>query len=493
MIVLRYIAQAIILHGVFFTQELPYGKPNFFQMKEDHQIKAFTMPMGSVIPQSVVQKIAPVQTLSSDIYYLKVLLDHDDPVRFEFVLENFSDGMELFIIDLDINSWVGPYSYKIMKIGGHRASGILNSKNILIEVSVPIGEQMTFPVGRVIIPKGRPENFNEIMEKVNQNKVLPSPKHIKKIRTNNRQLNGIQNQRDHLRNILVCGYWPPTNEMVRPFSTNEDLNPDGWIGENWEDRGYDVHSYFPTFDPADCEVCGQGEGDLEVDYQDTSEDWWNIVDSLNPIAIITFSRGGGMDFRWELEWMTTNWDESQWIEDFEEPLLPTPSPPDSLWPQNTPRYSSLPMDSIEMAMNLSGLSLYPVIDYTFGTGNYLSEYLGYHGVWYKAQMDSLNQLDRSCHMAGHIHVGGLADWSEAFEAVSITLREVIEVLDENRISTGDVNFDGSVSILDFYFIISYLMQEVEFDYNALIIGDINHDQMVDIFDLILLSDILSNS
>ena len=59
-------------------------------------------------------------------------------------------------------------------------------------------------------------------------------------------------------------YWPPTNEMVRPFSTNEHLNPDGWIGDNWEDRGYDVHSYFPTFDPPDCDGCDKEKETLRL-------------------------------------------------------------------------------------------------------------------------------------------------------------------------------------------------------------------------------------
>ena len=490
--ILRYFFQTIICYGVLSAQELPHGKPNFFQMKENPQIKELTLVTGAIIPQYVIDEIEPVKHLSYDIYHLRIKTDRDDPVRFELIPENFSDGMELFFIDLEINGWVGPYSKKVMRANDQIVSGGLNSKNILIEVSVPQSSEMRFPVSSMVIPRGKPDNFDEIMRQSRKRKNLSVPHEIKENGPGDPESNGVRNHRDHFRNILICGYWPPTNEMVRPFSTNEELNPDGWIGDNWEERGYDVHSYFPTFDPPDCEVCGQGEGDLEVDYQDTSEDWWNIVDSINPIAIITFSRGG-IDYRWELEWMTTNWEASQWIEDFEEPLLPTPSPPDSTWPYNAPRYSSLPMDSIEAAMNLSGLNLYPVIDYTFGTGNYLSEYLGYHGVWYKAQMDSLNQIDRSCHLAGHIHVGGLADWDEAIEAVNITLREVIEVLDEEQVAMGDVNFDGSVSILDLYFIISYLMQEIEFDYNTMLIADVTYDQMIDVFDILQLSDVLSNS
>ncbi len=60
-------------------------------------------------------------------------------------------------------------------------------------------------------------------------------------------------------------------------------------------------SYFPTFSPADCNNCGQGNGDLQVDYQLTYEDWLNIVDSIQPIAIITFSRGS-IDNTWEFKW-----------------------------------------------------------------------------------------------------------------------------------------------------------------------------------------------
>jgi hypothetical protein len=347
-----------------------------------------------------------------------------------------------------------------------------------------------FPVQEIIGPEKRPENFNDLMAPTGKSGVLPA-----QYRVGTKKLNSFSStvsliQRDHLKNILLCGYWPPSNECIRPFSTV--LNHNGWIGDNWEERGYDIHAYFPEFSDPDCENCGQGDGDLEVDYQDTSEDWWNIVDSINPVAIITFSRGG-MDYRWEIEWMCTNWEESEWIADFEEPLYPTPSPPDSTYPQNTPRYSSLPMDSIYSAVSLSGLNTYPVIDYTYGTGNYLSEFLGYHGLWYKAQMDSLNNISSSCHVAGHIHIGGYVDWDDAHEAVKLTLREVIEVLDENEVIIGDVNYDGLISMVDLYFIVSFLMGEFEFDDNELIIADLNFDLSVDIYDVLMISNILLDS
>ena len=52
--------------------------------------------------------------------------------------------------------------------------------------------------------------------------------------------------------ILLTGYWPPSNEAVRPFSNNPVQNPGGWVGSDWEGRGYDVYSYFPEFSPPTC-------------------------------------------------------------------------------------------------------------------------------------------------------------------------------------------------------------------------------------------------
>ena len=51
----------------------------------------------------------------------------------------------------------------------------------------------------------------------------------------------------HTNNILITGYWPPTNEMVRHFSTDPVQNPLGWMGDNWEGRGYNIYSFFPEF------------------------------------------------------------------------------------------------------------------------------------------------------------------------------------------------------------------------------------------------------
>ena len=38
-------------------------------------------------------------------------------------------------------------------------------------------------------------------------------------------------------NIMITGYWPPTNEMIRPFSTNATQNPGGWQGRGCAGHG----------------------------------------------------------------------------------------------------------------------------------------------------------------------------------------------------------------------------------------------------------------
>lgn len=50
-------------------------------------------------------------------------------------------------------------------------------------------------------------------------------------------------------NLLLTGYWPPTNEMLRRFSPNPAQNPRGWVGRDWEGHGFDVYAHFPEFPP----------------------------------------------------------------------------------------------------------------------------------------------------------------------------------------------------------------------------------------------------
>lgn len=224
------------------------------------------------------------------------------------------------------------------------------------------------------------------------------------------------------RNIMVTGYWPNTNEMVRQFSTNPAQNPDGWRGGNWEGRGYNIYSFFPEFPAGTFPV---GVGDFTVDYQDTSSDWWRIVAEVNPVAIVTFSRGAAGRL-WEVEWRQRNL--VTWANDYVAPFQPTPSPPDSTYPANGIRFSTLPMDDIVAAVNGAGLNLNAFVDRTDFGGGFLSEFIAYHGTWYQDIHKSANDPYR-CVMSGHVHVGTTVDTPSATAASEVTLREVIRAVD----------------------------------------------------------------
>lgn len=245
-----------------------------------------------------------------------------------------------------------------------------------------------------------------------------------------------------LPNVLITGYWPPTNEMVRRFSPNPAQNPDGWIGENWEGRGYNVYAFFPEFPSG----LGKGEGDLEVDYQDTSTDFWLITEQINPIALITTGRSVD-DNSWEVEVRQRNLPFGAWVDDYEEPNQPTPAPPDESVPAWTIRMSSLPVWDIASWVNYMVPDLNAFVDNSGYCGAFLCEFIAYHGVWYRDLHG--DPLDPAwCPSAGHIHVGGYATVESAREAVDVTLRVVMDNLRWVRWFPGDMNCDWQVTFAD---------------------------------------------
>ncbi|MEQ8764657.1 MAG: hypothetical protein RL885_12070 [Planctomycetota bacterium] len=241
--------------------------------------------------------------------------------------------------------------------------------------------------------------------------------------------------------IVLTGYWPPTNESVRRFSPSPTQNPQGWIGSDWEGRGYDVYAYFPEFTPPNCVACGKGDGDLEVDYQDTSQDFWPIMGGHDPIAVITFSRGR-IDTSWEVE--LNQYNRLTWLNDYLAPTQPTPRPPDADVPQNHLRQSALPTFDIVNAVNNANLGVNAFLCVSGDGGGFLSEFMAYHGVWYQALHDS-PALPDWCIAGGHIHVGSRIDWMTARLAVEVTLRTVITYVDSviaQNVCQADLGFAG---------------------------------------------------
>jgi len=211
--------------------------------------------------------------------------------------------------------------------------------------------------------------------------------------------------------VMLTGYWQPTAEMIYRFSPDPVLNPEGWIGENWEGFGYDVYAFFPAFNPLTRE--------FEVDYQATWHDFWARTEEFHPEILISYGAGAGP---WEIEDDAFNW--INWVPDQIPPYYPTPNPPDSTLGANLPRYSTLPMYEIRDAVNAQ-TSTYAWIDFNGNPGNYLCNYIAYLGMWYQ-NMHASPPEEHYCRAAGFIHVAGSLPVPDATLAAEVTLRTTLE-------------------------------------------------------------------
>ncbi|MEM8756781.1 MAG: hypothetical protein AAGF47_03255 [Planctomycetota bacterium] len=240
---------------------------------------------------------------------------------------------------------------------------------------------------------------------------------------------GAAAQENFTRNIMITGYWPPTNGMVRQFSTSPVQNPGGWQGGNWNNSGYNVHSFFPEFPspPNPPTAWGQGEGDFEIDYQDTMADWERIVAEVNPVAIITFSRGFPGS-NWEVEGRLRMRSILQWGNDYEVPLRPSADMPifDDLVP-NTWYDSTLPTEAIRDAVADANVVDNSYIDMG-GGGAFLSEFIGLLGARHQL-LNGGPDAEFRTFAAGHIHVGIDTPEGAASQATEITLNELTAYLD----------------------------------------------------------------
>ena len=237
--------------------------------------------------------------------------------------------------------------------------------------------------------------------------------------------------------VVITGYWPPSNEMLRQWSTKPLSGSAGWQGENWRGLGYDVYSFFPEFPPDGNPVgdpigspgsVGAVESDLQVDYQDTSKDFWRIMDDYQPRILITTSRGGDID--WELEAVegghtSDGTADQDWRSDaYGNVTSPVKTSVDPRSWEAIDAYrngitlnSQLPLTRIlhaTQALQIANVE----IDRTGTSGNYLSGFMGLHGLFYNQQVPT-NVA------AGHIHVGRDTSADVARTLMETTLTTVL--------------------------------------------------------------------
>lgn len=246
-----------------------------------------------------------------------------------------------------------------------------------------------------------------------------------------------------LPNILLTGYWPPTNEMLRQFSPFPDHNLTGWAGCNWEGRGYNIYAFFPEFPNG----MGSGSGDFEVDYQVTSPDFWYLIEKVKPIAIISHGRSG-YDYDWELEGGNRMYQPlSNWSNDYVAPNDPTPDLPIADQPGDDEKMSTLPIAEIVAAVEAELPELYPY-GTNIDTSRFLCNFMGYHiNWWHEMHSDPHDPMWNVT--AGYIHVGYRMSLEQAIQAVEVTTRTVIDHVDGVCLQRCDSDNDGDVDLSDF--------------------------------------------
>ena len=211
------------------SQEIPFGSPEYFNSTIN--LKPVLISFENEYTFSDIDQAQIFKTISGQnlIQYIYLDFDKVSSIQFKIDTDNFPSNGELFFIDPSINGWVGPYRSELIKNHQTGLTGQIRSSQVIIEWSSSIDEPAEIPVQSII--KITEPNF------LKPTKISQPP---------------YQTQIDRERLvILLTGYWPPSNAAIRPFSRSLLLNPEGWIGENWEDRGYDIVSFFPVFNPPD--------------------------------------------------------------------------------------------------------------------------------------------------------------------------------------------------------------------------------------------------
>jgi pyrrolidone-carboxylate peptidase len=217
------------------------------------------------------------------------------------------------------------------------------------------------------------------------------------------------------RTILVPGFWPPTNEMLRGFSENATANPSGWQGRNWQNSGYDIYAFFPEF-PNGTAAQPSGQGDFEVDYQAVRADFERLTKKLNPAIILCYGRGDGP---WEIETQAAV--HASWINDYRPPQQPE-WPHRFNYPVGTKLALTLPAEAIRRSVKASIPNLNVWIDRQKDPGNFMCGYLACLAADYQVRHPA------HCKAAGFIHVAGDVDPQTAKRAHEATLAAVIEAM-----------------------------------------------------------------
>jgi len=457
----RLIFITVIFVSTLWSQVTPVDPPEgtHLSARMPYRVDLSTSPQ--VIPNIDVTEGEPTRAGNWIVWQVPIEITAIATVSLTIIASGLPNGSKFYLRYPVPDQYVGPFYWNAVENHLEKIIGHIRSLKFFMELDIPAERHIDVQVTI--------RSIQSLVEESGTAVEFPVTKGM------------YHNTRERIPPvILVTGFWPPTNEMIRHFSPNPELNPGGWQGEDWEGRGYNVAGYFPQFVNPECSDCGQGYGDLEVDYQDTSEDFWPIAENQEPMAVITFSRGSS-DHSWEVEYNYYN--RTNWIGDYSTPVMPTPNPPDQGEIAYFHRYSNLPMENIVAGVAGLNIGLNPFIDWSGDPGHFISEFMGYHGVWYR----DLNEYgDTPCIAAGHVHVGGVVSTQTARLAAEETIRQVMDYLDMFAYTPGDINQDDVINIQDLVVAVNVILGITELTQAQFYAADMNEDSIVNIQDIIIL-------
>ena len=146
----------------------------------------------------------------------------------------------------------------------------------------------------------------------------------------------------------------------------------------------------------------------------------------------------------------------------------------------------------QIVNNISNLEigLNPYIDFNGDPGRYVSEFMAYHGTWYR----DLNQFgNNNCISSGHIHVGGNINLNNAKIATEESLRVLIDYINSFIYIQGDLNEDETIDILDLVTIVNYILGDIVLSDIQTYAADLNEDSLINIQDIIIIINLILSS
>ena len=119
---------------------------------------------------------------------------------------------------------------------------------------------------------------------------------------------------------------------------------------------------------------------------------------------------------------------------------------------------------------------------------FLSEFAGYHGVWYKETYEE--KIEIPCFAGGHIHVGAQVDWDTATESAEVSIRTLINSVDQFMVMSGDCNSDGAVNILDVGALAGAILGNIELTPSQSEAADMDGNGLLNILDIIAIVNLI---